>query len=241
MSEMTTAASKKSSVLEDVLEIIWAPATVFERARNNGIGMYILVLSIACAVVVLGTKGLIQPYMDANFDLQMKMMAAKGRPMPENAVEMSRKFGNYAFLASSVLMVPLGALISGFLLWLSAKIVKAPLVFKQAALIATLAMVPRVFSFIAMAVQGALADTNSIKSLYDASLGPARFVNAETTAPALIGLLANLDLFSLWQVVLYAIGVSVVARVARSSGWVAAVVAWGLGALATLIPAALFG
>jgi hypothetical protein len=111
--------------------------------------------------------------------------------------------------------------------------------FGQAALIATLASVPRILSFLATAAQGAVFDVASIRSFYDASLGPARFVDPVTTSPAVLGLLANIDVFSIWQVVIFAIGVSVVARVARSTGFVAAVIAWGIGAALTLIPALL--
>jgi len=239
MTEFTTANARKGNVLEDVLEVMWAPGTVFDRARNSGAGMYILVLTAVCIVIVLATKGLLQPYIDANFDLQVQLMANRGKPMPPEAIEAGRKFGTYGFLATSVLLVPLSALFGGLILWLSGKLVAAPMRFGQAALIATLGSIPRIFSFLATAVQGALSDSTSIRSFYDASLGPARFVDPVTTSPAVLGLLANIDVFSLWQLVMFGIGVSVVARVARSTGYVAAIIAWGIGAALTLVPALL--
>ncbi|MBL0892084.1 MAG: hypothetical protein IBJ19_15930 [Gemmatimonadaceae bacterium] len=88
MSEVTTAGTKKGSVFEDILEVLWAPATVFDRARGNGIGMYLLVLSGVLVAVLFATKGLIQPYIDANFDLTMQQAAAKGQAMPPEAIRL---------------------------------------------------------------------------------------------------------------------------------------------------------
>jgi hypothetical protein len=80
-----TVTTPKGSVLEDLLEVMWAPAKVFDRSRAKGVGMYVLVLTLVSLAIVLATKGLIQPYVDANFYLQMQQMAAKGTPMPAEA------------------------------------------------------------------------------------------------------------------------------------------------------------
>jgi hypothetical protein len=234
-----SADTSKGSVFEDVLEVLWAPANVFDRSRANGVGMYILVLTAITLVIVLATKGLIQPYIDANFDVQMQQMAARGKPMPAEAVAAAQKFAVYGFIATGVLMIPVGALITGLLVLIGGKVVSARFTFGQAMLIATLASVPRVLSFVATAVQGAMADPQSIRSFSDASLGAARFVDPVATSPALMAMLANLDVFNLWQFVIMAIGISVVGRVERSAGFVGALVGWGLGVALTVVPALL--
>ncbi len=234
-----TAASSQGSVFEDVLEVLWAPGKVFDRSRAKGVGMYILVLTAVTLVIVLATKGLIQPYVDANFDLQMQQMAAKGKPMPAEAVAAAQKFAGYGFLATGVLMIPIGAVLTGLLTWIGGKVASARFSFGQAMLIATLASVPRVLSFIATAVQGAMVDPQSIRSFSDASLGAARFVDPVTTSPALMALLTNLDIFNIWQFIIMAIGISVVGRVERSAGYVGALVGWGLGVALTVVPALL--
>ena len=137
MNEVTADASK-GSVFEDVLEVMWAPAKVFDRSRAKGVGMYILVLTAVTLVVVLATKGLIQPYVDANFDLQMQQMAAKGKPMPAEAMAAAQKFAGYGFLATGVLMIPIGAVLTGLLVWIGGKVASARFTFGQAMLIATL-------------------------------------------------------------------------------------------------------
>ena len=238
MNEVTADASK-GSVFEDVLEVMWAPAKVFDRARAKGVGMYILVLTAVTLVIVLATKGLIQPYLDANFDLQMQQMAARGTPMKPEAVAAAQKFSGYIFLATGVLMIPIGAVLTGLLVWIGGKVASARFTFGQAMLIATLASVPRVLSFIATAVQGAIADPQSIRSFSDAALGAARFVDPATTSPALTAMLANLDIFNIWQFIIMAIGISVIGRVERSAGYVGALVGWGLGVALTVVPALL--
>jgi hypothetical protein len=238
MKEVSADASK-GSVFEDVLEVMWAPANVFDRSRAKGVGMYILVLTAITLVIVLATKGLIQPYVDANFDLQMQQMAAKGKPMPAEAVAAAQKFAGYGFLATGVLMIPIGAVLTGLLVWIGGKVVSARFAFGQAMLIATLASVPRILSFIATAVQGAMVDPQSIRSFSDASLGAARFVDPVSTSPALMAMLTNLDIFNVWQFIIMAIGISVVGRVERSAGYVGALVGWGLGVALTVVPALL--
>jgi hypothetical protein len=143
-------------------------------------------------------------------------------------------------IAMSALTMLIGPLINALLLMLSGKLFGASLSFSRAAVIAALAGVPRIFSWIAMAVQGAMLGETAPRSMADASLGPARFVDPETTAPAIVALLSNLDVFRIWQIVLLGIGVSVVARVARSSGYLTAIVAIAIATGLSLIPSAFF-
>ena len=238
MSDLT-AGSAKGSVFEDVLEVLWAPAKVFDRSRSKGVGMYILVLTAITLVIVLATKGLIQPYLDANFNLQMQQMAAKGTPMPAEAAAAAQKFSGYGFIATGILMIPLGAVLTGLLVWIGGKVASASFTYGQAMLIATLASVPRILGFVATAVQGALVDPQAIRSFADASLGVARFVDPTTASPALMAMLTNLDVFNVWQLIIMAVGISVVGRVERSTGFVGALVAWGIGVALTVVPALL--
>ena len=90
MTDSTAAGAKQGSVFEDILEVLWAPAAVFERSRSRGAGLYMLVLTVMIVVLLVATKSLIQPYVDANFDLQLIKMAEQGSKMPAEAVESGR-------------------------------------------------------------------------------------------------------------------------------------------------------
>jgi hypothetical protein len=222
--------------VEDILEILWAPGRVFDRVREQKVGGYLLILALVTLALVIPTRGLVQPYLDANIDLQLQLQAARGRPVTPEAVAAARRIGGIGYLVSSTLMVPVGAVIGGVLLLIGAKLGGARLRYGQAMLIAALALVPRVLGTLVVAIEAALRDAPTGETLFALAIGPARFVDPATMSPAILGILATLDVFSVWQVVLYVIGVQQVARVDRTSGIVAAVVAWGLGTMASLLP-----
>lgn len=239
MSDYTTATTKQGSVWEDLLEVLWAPSTVFDRSRSRGVGMYLMVLTAMFVVVLLATKGLLQPYIDANYDLQVIKMAEQGQKMPAEAVAQGRKFAGYFLLVTFAFTPIFSGLFGGLLTWVGAKLAGAGIPVSRALFVATLASVPRLLSLLATAVQGAVLDTSNVKSLFDASIGPARFVDAVSTSPAILGVLASLDLFTLWNVLITAVGVSVIARVSRGAGWLASFIALGISLLFTLVPAVL--
>ncbi|MFN5583422.1 hypothetical protein [Gemmatimonas sp.] len=239
MSEATMGSGKKGSVWEDVLEVLWAPSTVFERSAGAGVGLYMLVLTAILAIIVFATKGLLQPYIDANYDLQMIQLAKRGgKPIPAEAVAAGRTVAGYVFLGFSVLTPVIGGFFGGLTTWGGAKILGVPLTVGRATFIATLSTVPRIVAVLATAVQGAVLDSAGATSFFSASLGPARFLDATTASPAVLALLGSLDLFAVWGVVITAVGISVVARVSRGTGWAASVVAWGIAMALTLIPTA---
>ena len=80
-------------------------------------------------------------------------------------------------------------------------------------------------------------ETARALSFSDAALGAARFVDPVSTSPALTALLSNIDVFNIWQLVIMAIGLSVVGRVERSAGFIGAFVGWALGVALTVLPA----
>jgi hypothetical protein len=235
----TAGATTPGGLFEDILEVLWAPATVFERSRHRGAGLYMVALTLIAIALIAATRSLIQPYVDANFDLQVSKLAAQGRAMPPEAVASGRTFGGYFLFAGWALSPVFSGLIGGVLVWLGAKVATAPLPLGRAVFIATLAGVPRVLGILATAIQGAVLDTGTVQSLFAASLGPARFVDPATTNDVVLTLLAGFDVFGIWNLAITAVGVSVVARVSRGAGWIAAIVGLAISLLFSLIPAAL--
>jgi hypothetical protein len=89
-----------------------------------------------------------------------------------------------------------------------------------------------------MALQGLIVPPESVRSISDASLGPARFMDPLTTSPAILSVLSNFDVINLWAFALIAIGISVMGRVSRASGFLGTSIVFA-GVLAlSLIPAA---
>ncbi len=217
MTEST--AAEKGGLMDDLLEIFVAPSKVFARRREGKYGMLLLVLVVLALVIALATKGLATPYYEAEFDHQMRLQMAKGNPpMPAEAMGTARAASAWFIIAAQSLLIPIFVWFAALFVMLGAKVAGASLGYRQSALIFTLAGFPRLLSPIVVAIQGAIVDPASIRALSDSQLGPARFLDPVTTAPSIMGALANFDLLNLWAFALIAIGISVVGKVSRASG-----------------------
>jgi hypothetical protein len=100
---------------------------------------------------------------------------------------------------------------------------------------------PGIFSTLVLAIFGAVMDTTSIRSSADGQIGAARFIDPHTASAALLGGLRNVELFTLWGVVITAIGVSVIARTSRGAGFMAALIKWLIVVAISVVPALLAG
>ncbi len=235
----TAATTARAGVLDDVLEMFVSPSKVFERRRDAGYGTLLLVLVVLTLLIMVATMGLSAPYWDAQFELGVRQAAEKGQAMPEAAMsDTARSFGRWAGAIGGAIFVPIFVWIGALFVMIGAKVSGTSLSYRQGATIFTLAGVPRLLSPIAVAVQGLIADPTTIRSLSDASLGPARFFDPATTPAVVLSVLSNFDLINLWAFVLTGIGISVMGRVSRASGFVGMAVVFAGVLLLTLIPAA---
>jgi hypothetical protein len=235
----TGSGPAKGGLMDDLIEAIVAPVRAFERRRDGRYGLLLVVLTVLTGVIMVATMGLSQPYWDAQFDLAIRQAADKGQAMPPEATgEAARTFGRWAAVIGAALFTPIFVWIGALFVMLGGKLAGASIGYRQGAAIFTLAGVPRLLSPIAMALQGLVVSPDSVRSISDASLGPARFMDPATTPPAVMSLLSNFDAVNLWAFALVAIGISVIGRVSRGSGFVGtAIVFAGVLAL-SLIPAA---
>ena len=234
------AAPKQSGMFEDLIEVLYSPSKVFDRTRAVKAGKYALVTALIVAVIAIATKNLVQPWYEAQADLALKLAAAKGTPIPDAMASGMRSSTAWSIVGGAPLITLIGPYVNAMFLLLGAKLMKAPLTFSQAATVAVLGGVPRLFSWMFMPVQALLSDGASARSLMDLSLSPARFVDPVTMPPAVLALLGTLDVFHLWQLALTAIGVAVVARVSMGTGAVIALIMFGIGAILQLAPSAFF-
>jgi hypothetical protein len=239
-SEAPAATTTQGGLFEDLIEVLYAPANVFERTRLRGAMKYILVTVVISAVIMFGTKNLLTPWFDAQADLSLKIAAAQGKPVPDQAAASMRTFSSWGIIIGLPVTMLIGPFFNAAFLMIGAKLMKARATFGQLATIATLSGVPRLLGVIAMPVQALVLDGEKARSLADLSLGPARFIDPAALPPAVLTLLSNLDLFRIWQLVLVAIGVAVVAKVPKSTGAVVSVIMLGISAALQLIPSALF-
>jgi hypothetical protein len=238
VNEVATPAS--GSLLDDLLEIFVAPSKVFERRRNSGYGMLMLILVVLTVLISVATMSLTAPYWDAQFDLSMKLAAAKGQEMPAEATgPMARTAGRWFGVLGGAIFVPIFVWLGGLFVLMGSKIAGANVSYKQGALIFTLAGFPRLLAPIIMSVQSLMVTPESIRSFSDGALGPARFFDPLTTSPILLGVLGNFELTNLWAFALVAIGIRVIGKVTMGTAVFATALVFAFTLALTLIPAAL--
>lgn len=234
---MTDAAAppvpSKLSVFEDFVDIFVQPSAVFERRRDGQFGLALVVLAVVTGILAFVLYNGLAPIMDAVIAKQQAAMLAKNPNMTQEQLsgmtgfmEMSSKYG-------AIVIIPIAALFGAILIWLVGKFLDAKVAFAAAMMIAVYSGVPRVVQTVVTALQGLLLSPESITSANSVSIGPARFL-PDSADPILTTILVGLDAFTIWSVVLSAIGIAVVARVPMKCAAIVAGIAWLLGLLPAL-------
>ena len=227
MTDATASPSPSSAGLwEDFIDILYQPSAVFDRRREGKFGMALLAIVILTTVLFFALRNGLAPVMDAEMAKQAAAMAAKNPQITPEQIAASQGMMEKFAVVGYVIFVPVGIVIIAALLWLAGKVVDAKVAFAAAMMIATYSWFPRIIEMIINAVQGLLLSPESINSRYSVQLGPARFLDSASTSPVLLTFLGGIDLFTIWTTALMAIGLSVVARVPRSRGVIAAVAIW---------------
>jgi len=234
---MTTAqapANQKAGVAEDFFDIFVTPSAVYERRRESSPWIPLLVVSVVLGAAYLATSGAMQPIMDAEFERGMKATLESDSRYTAEQLQQGRAFaegfGKFMFIAGT----PIAIFFSGLGLMLAAKFVDAKIKLGTGVMIAAWAFVPRIIGAVATAIQLQMMRPESLDGMYRIASGPARFMDPDTASPLLLAFAGRLDVFILWTTLLLGIGLSVVARISRSSGMLAAFGVWALGSFFAL-------
>ena len=223
---------EKASLLDDFMDIFYAPSKVFARRAHSGFWIPLLIVTVLLGVIFIANRDLIEPIMEA--EMARGMARGSGPQLTEEQMAASRRFmGTFAtvgaFIATPVTLLGLGVVI-----WLVGKFLDSKQTLNAAIVVATFAYVPRVIEGVVNRIQGLMIDPNTLDSRYDLSLGVGRFFDADTTSPMLLGLIGRIDVFTIWVTILIAIGLAVTGKISRGSAAIAAIVVWFIGALPTL-------
>jgi len=135
--EGSGATAKQGGLFEDLMEVLYSPSAVFQRTRATSPGKYLVVTAIIVAVILFGTKNLLQPWFDAQADLSLKLLAAKGKAIPDAAAASVGTQTTWAFLIGGPITMLVGPFLNALMILVGAKLMKAQLSFGQAATIAT--------------------------------------------------------------------------------------------------------
>jgi hypothetical protein len=229
-----TASPSTASVWEDFIDIFYAPSTVFARRSTSGFLIPMLVVTIAAGVLYLVNSNVWSQVMDAEMS---RALAKRAQNLTPEQIETTRKFGTTMGKIGVFVFTPIAMFLTGLALWLVGKLFEAKETLGQAVMVASYAYVPRIIEGVLTSVQGLLLDPSQFTGRWRVSIGLGRFLDPETTSPALLGLLGRVDVFTIWVTVLLAIGLAVTGKIPRAKAAIAGAIVWFLGAVPLLLQA----
>ena len=227
---------EKSSLLDDFMDIFYAPSSVFARRANSGFWIPLLIITALIGIVFIANRDLMDPIMEAELARSMAK-SASGRQLTPEQLETARKFSGTFATVGAFVFTPVLLLCLGVIIWLVGKFFDSKQTLNAALVVATFSYVPRVVEGVVNRVQGLIVDPASLDSRYSLSLGIGRFLSPDSTSPLLLGFLGRIDVFTIWVTVLIAIGLAVTGKMSRTRAALAAAVVWLVGALPTLFGA----
>ena len=224
---------EKATLMDDFMDIFYAPSKVFARRANKSFWIPLLIVAALFGGVFIANRDLMEPIMEAEMTRAMEQNPG-GQQLTEQQMEASRRIvGTFAVVGAFV-FTPITLIALGIVVWLVGKFFDTVQTLNAAITVAVFSYVPRVVEGILSRVQGLFVDTSQLTSRYSLSIGPGRFLDADTTSPILLAIVGRLDLFTLWVTVLIAIGLMVTGKISGTKAAIAAAVVWIVGALPTL-------
>lgn len=228
------APTEKASVIEDFVDIVYAPSRVFERRRDGQFGLALLLLFILVVVLFVATRAAMEPVYDAMMEQQVAALQKQQPGMNEQQVAQMRSVMEKTFMIGPIVGVPIIVLVVGATLWLVGKLFDSKQTFGQAMMVSTYAQVPRfVLGSLVSAVQAFALGPENVRSPFAVSLGLARF--APDASIMVQSLLNRVELFTIWATVLLGIGLAVTGRIPKRQAFVAAGIVWLLATLLTFV------
>lgn len=225
------APAEKSSVVEDFVDIFYAPSQVYDRRRDGRVGLAMLLLCALSAAVFFATRGVLEPVYDATFEQGMREAMRQNPNMPAGAVEAGSKFAMFGMMAMAIVGPAVMSFFAGLILFVVARLVDVRPTLTQSVAIATFAQIPRfTLSTLVSAAQMLALNPEPAPTAYGIALSPARFLAGDTSM-RMVALAMRFELFTLWATILIGIGVAVVCRVEKHKGFMVAGLVWFVASL----------
>ena len=226
---------EKASFFEDLIDIITSPAKVFARRADSSTILVIALFTALALILAFANRGAMDGAVTAEIDRAVaKAMEGNAQLTPE-AMGPMRTWMSFMFTYGIAIGLPIYFVILALFVWIAAKIFDAQLGYGGALMITVWSFVPRLLGMILFMIQGLVMDTSGLKGLAQASFGAGRFLDPTTADPALVQLLARVEVFTLWSTILIGIGISVVGKVPRGRGYAAAALVFCAAGVPALI------
>ncbi len=238
MTEPTLSpAVPNASLWEDFIDIFTSPSAVFRRREFSGFGVQLLVLTVIFAILVMGTKSLYTPVIDAEMARQGATVMRAHPEITAEQLQKNRAMGEKFGPIFIIVALPIMVLLTGLALWMVGKIFESKQAAGQAMMVATYAFFPKLLSSLASSAIAYLSNPERLTGMGRVSLGLGALLDPEQASPVLIALLVRVDVFTLWETALLAIGLQITGKVSRANSYLAAAIVWFIGALPGLLGA----
>ena len=226
---VSTAPAAEPSLMEDIIEIFYAPSRVFARRRDNPRfwGAFVI-LSILFALGVWVMMKNLSTVMDAQFARQSQEMLRKNPQLTQEQLDKGRRFGQAIAPFAGIIGAVISTLVLGVAVWLVGKRFVSKADVKQVVMIATIASFQKIIDLLLVAILAMTIGTGSITNMAAAGPSLARLAPADST-PLMLGVLSRFSIGVIWATILIAIGLHIVGRIAKGRAYAAAIVLWILG------------
>ncbi|MEO5511402.1 MAG: Yip1 family protein [Longimicrobiales bacterium] len=208
---------------EDYLDVFFSPADLFRRRGQDSLAVpliTLLVLATAFYYILLPAQSIV---IRASMSGMTPEQAAK---MPESMIGIMTLAGGLAVPIKYLINVT----ISAGILWVIARLFDTRPAFREMMIVTTYAgfimLIAQIAGSLMVMIQGE-ANFDMMK----ASFGPLRFMDVKSMPGPLVGFLSRLDIFKLWEAVIWCIGFQVATGVTRSKAAIAAAATWMLWGL----------
>ena len=223
--------TEKASLVEDFVDIFYAPSSVFARRSLSSFWPHLLIITVLAAGFAFASQSVFSQIFDAEFARGTAKAMAKNPRLTPDMVNSMRPIQEKIASVFVYLGSPIGIFFTALFAWIATKIVSVKVKFGQAMTISTLAFIPRLVGLLVGVLQVVLMDTTNFTNRYSLSVSPARFMDPDTANAKLFAVMGSLDLFAIWSTVLIGIGIAVMGKAPRNKGYLAAVIVFVLGVL----------
>jgi Yip1-like protein len=223
------AVATDASVMDDIIEIFYAPSRVFARRRDNP--KFWAAFFILTILFALGVWMMMRNYsdvLDAQLRRQMDAAMAKNPQFTPEMAAKSRAMGETIAPVSGVFIGVISTFILGLAIWLIGKLFDAQASLRHGMVIATLASFPKIIDLIIAVVMAMVMGTAGITDMMAAGPSLARFAPAGSSM-LVVGLLSRFSIGVIWATILIGIGLHVIGRIDKGRAYTAAAVIWLLG------------
>jgi hypothetical protein len=232
-----TPAAPTASLWEDFIDIFSSPSAVFRRRENSGYGVQLLVLTVIFAILILGTKSLVSPVIDAEMARQGAHLMKTHPEITAAQLQQQQAIGEKFGPIFVIIVIPISAMLTGLVLWVVGKIFESKQTASQAMMVATYAFFPKILASVAGALIAYLSNPERLTGMSRLSIGLGALFDPDKTSPVLMALVTRLDVFTIWETILLAIGLQITGKVSKANSYLVAAIVWFIGALPGLLGA----